>query len=368
MPWEPIRDQNTGKVWHINWDGVARIIRAYCRSRSILVYNTVVTEPGGRFGPDIVSVDFDWNAIKMETLYENNRILTDWQHRRNMQSLFGMLLYYRDRTRKNEAAVHEIQAKASKKTQDNIANSLKWLDLEKSGLEDVRDLCFTGVVVAGSVVTGGAGVAMLGGGSFLKGVAKWEDKWIITGKKNDGIGEGFLEASTTMLVGMFDLPVLQKGLSVAEKAALKIVKVSLDSESEGLKTLVEGGSSKEALLKAAARAVTDILGDNLSEKLIKKAIPAVVKIVPVNSVRKTTKLVVGTAVTSVSDQGVKNAGREREPGVHGAHEESGRIDLIQATSFDHSNKYDGLHVLNMQQGSDPQSSDAQFVNATSLRN
>lgn len=307
MAWEATVGEN-GEGWAMDWDGVARIVRAYCRSEAMLAHSARVEEKN-RFGPNLVTVDVDWKEVYEDLEDLASDYLYRWQHSLQRRLQFNYLIDFRARTRSNEAKFHAMQQSASKETFANMERSIGKGETGVTVATGIRDLAAGTMVAISTVATGGVATAALGIGAAGKGLGKFQDAKI---RDSRAVGQAILEATGTVVVGMFELPVVKEALEsaampVAQKLFAKFVVAKIDASLEGVKTLAEGGTLRQAMAGAVAKGALN-MGPDLLGMVAKKALPIVVKIIPKGAIKAATKVLeTGAAKTVIK-------GLNTEPG------------------------------------------------------
>ena len=285
--WKSFTDRN-GIKWQLDDVGLWVLIRQHVSSMAILRRSRVKQESHW-FGPDLVTVETDFLGLAQERDHASFILHFQAEKEIRRDGSFGLQLLTGLR-REAEAAVarvRQMQRQASRELSANIDASIHRYEIGMEAAKITRDICFTTVVVGASFLTGGAAVAVLGGGSALKGVASYQD----TGH----VGSAVLTATGTFVVGaipivggeggaleatdsiMTKVPV--DAAKVGRKAALVVVGASVDAGFEYAGALIEGKDAKTALRGAAVRFGFDLFGGAIGIKLDKIALPAIVRIV-----------------------------------------------------------------------------------------
>ncbi len=294
MAWFSIYDTRW-QGWEVNWEGVTRIVRAYCRAQSLLEDSQLFCTPGEQtfFGklPDTYFVEVDWAAVQYHTNAKSLKMLDDLNHISSLNILFNLLLDYRNQTRGYEAEFHKRQEEGMKRTSRNVEEAVALGERRIEIAKIVRDTS-AGVVVAvatlpvavtaaGAAATTEAAIAaaaaretaahagLLVIGAGQKAYAKFQDK--------HNIGSAILEAASTILVGRFEIGPLAKATEKAPFVFL-FFKAKIDATFEIGKTLVEGGSAKDALKTAGKTIGFDLLTGGFGIMVGKAAMPALVKL------------------------------------------------------------------------------------------
>jgi hypothetical protein len=153
----------------------------------------------------------------------------------------------------------------------------------------VRDLSASVLVVGSAFLSGGSSLAVLGGGSLLRGTANYQD----TGN----IGSAALEATGTLVVGAIPIGA---AAAVEQSAAQTVVRLGeavnasgtagqqafvvvagsvMDAHFEGCKALAEGQTTEQALRAASLRLGVDVITGGLGARLDRRAFPVAARLV-----------------------------------------------------------------------------------------
>jgi hypothetical protein len=214
MAWVPIHCPDG--MYEIDVDGVARIIRSYSYARALNDNSSPKTE-SHFFGPDIESVEIDWDKVGRQrdslASYIGNdfymRMSTGLEGKEGLKYLEDLIDERDDATEQ----VEELQKTAGQKTMDNIEKSVSRGEYAETAFTVIRDACAeTELVLAtgGAAAFGleaGAAAGTIAGisisqatasagaitvGSLMKGGFKWQD--------TRSFGQGVAEASVELIV------------------------------------------------------------------------------------------------------------------------------------------------------------------------
>jgi len=293
--WAKFNDNAKG-TWLINQDGLTAFARQYVYAQ-LLSEKSKIVHTKQTFnilgfnvsGPELVTVETDFLGIRnlrdgrSRMLYDQITTLLRQDGKRafsKLVDLHGQLDDFRDNLR-------EMQQAASDETMDNVESSVTSAEKYKHYFEVIRDLSATTLVVGAGFLSGGSALAVLSSGSALKGYGKYQ----ATGD----VGQGVLEATGTFIVGTIamapNLTAASKSVSLLEKSlaptdvttgervALILVGAQTDAALEAGKSVIEGGSGKQALEKAGLRFATDVATGGTGIKLDRMALPVVVRLV-----------------------------------------------------------------------------------------
>lgn len=245
--------------YEINVDGITRIIRSYAYARALSENSQTKTE-SHFFGPDIETVEIDWNQVKKQretiaTQQANDfylKMSTGLKGDAGMQYLEGLIEDRDDYT----DLVREKQKDAGKHTMDNIDQSVKRGEAGEMVATAIRDACIETELV---LATGGAATipeAMAGItlGSLGKGAAKWQD--------TNSFGQGVAEASIELVVNLatFGLGRAVPRDVVGSRTTRIVVALVFGGELKGaLKLMPAGYLSPEDIAKGKTKSTAELL-------------------------------------------------------------------------------------------------------------
>jgi hypothetical protein len=312
MPWTYYSDDK-GRRWRINQLGMWILVRQN-------VYNTAIRQCSHvkrvhhTFGPDEVSVETDFQGIAAERDRQSAPLYAKLEREsiQNGAQTLARLIQMRHETERSVEDVRQMQHLASAELRRNIERSVHRGEIGVDVATKVRDLSATTLVVGSAFITGGAAVAVLGGGSALKGVGNYEDK--------GNVGSAVLTATGTFVVGIIPLTggtlkgaasvmtrVGGEAIKYGERAVLAVVGAGIDAQFQACNALIEGKSGREALQAAAARFAVDVIAGGIGMKLDKWALPVIARIV--------SDTAVGYGGDKVVDQLAEGGGEARRPGL-----------------------------------------------------
>lgn len=261
MKWETVVDAS-GDPYEVHWDGVLRIIRAYARGSALYANTRVVSEREAWWAPELVNVHVDWNEVRSRTIQDTAELAQTFYRDslRNMSRQVDLLRQMVDETAWYNNDFAQKQKEAMRKTMKNINGTVDRWETAKQVAEVVRDVSGETLLVGSTVLSGGASAAALsalGGGSALKGVAKWQD----TGKWEAGL----FTASTELLFGALKFKVKADVASkkISETTEQVLTLVAVPKAKAGMeivqKSIIEGKTIEQAavsgLLKSSDPAI-----------------------------------------------------------------------------------------------------------------
>lgn len=291
---------NNGRTWGVNQLGLWILIREYLHATMLLRRATVVRETRW-IGPDLVTVDINFDGFRREKdstapeLYQSvTQGILD-----NPDVAFGSIIQMRRETRTNSDELRTMQQGASREIMANIETSVSRGELGVDVARTVRDISATTLVVGATFLSGGTALAVLGGGSALKGTSTYQDTGNVGAAVLDasatftigaiGIGAAgpSSSAATTMMsrVGQASSSTMRQAVTqhVRQNGAIILVGAGLNAQFEMAKGLVQGQTMSQALRGAATRFGVDVLtGGILGPVLDKCALPVAVRLVTDN--------------------------------------------------------------------------------------
>lgn len=284
MPWTYFTD-NRGRRCRVDQLGLWILCRQHVYHQLIHQRSRVVRETHV-FGPDLISVETDFHGIARERdrlsfpLYSR----LEWETVQDAERVRVRLVQMRREIHRWVESVRRMQQSASHETMRNIEQSVQRGERGVAVATAVRDLSATTLVVGSAFLSGGASLAVLGGGSVLRGTATYQD----TGN----IGSAVLDASSTFVVGAIPVAgatmaegqaaqsVARVGLRTAvsasemtagQQATVVVVGSAISATSAGTQALIEGQSTEQALRTATARFGVDVLTGGMCGRLDRRA-------------------------------------------------------------------------------------------------
>jgi hypothetical protein len=284
MPWTHFYDSRGGQ-WRYDALGLWILTRQHVYNQLLRERSRVVRDTRW-FGPDLARVETNFTGINVARDAQSYPLFLDLEQRiaANPQEGFSTLVRLRDQTEANVLAVRRMQQEASGETSRNIEQSISRAQTGIEVATFVRNLSASVLVVGSAFLTGGAAVAVLGGGSAMRGVGTYQD----TGN----VGSAILNTAGTFVVGAIPLAggSLGAGASVTarvggeainygERAVLVVVGSSLDATFEGTRALMEGRNGRQAINMAVARFGIDVLSGGFGTRLDTTALPVALRLV-----------------------------------------------------------------------------------------
>jgi hypothetical protein len=216
--------------------------------------------------------------------------------------------------------MRQKQHNASVEMRRNIDQSVRRGEIGLEAAKDALAISTTILIIGSSLISGGAAVGLLGGGSVLKGVGKLEE----TGN----VGSAILTATGSFVIGALPLnlggpvkiggSILQRTSGEAvkwgERAVLIVIGAGMDAQFQACNALIEGKSGKQALKAAAYRLGVDLVTGGIGAKLDKWALPVISRIISDTSVALGSDNLVDKLSESEKEKGEKR----RSPGVYEA--------------------------------------------------
>jgi hypothetical protein len=171
--------------------------------------------------------------------------------RRNPTAFEREVNFMRNRLPKLKAAVLKRVYMAHDKSAKNLDAVVKDLKELESDLKIVRDGATDVLLIGAACLSGGAAFAVLGAGSVMSGVNKYQDTGNAQAAVIKGVG--------TFVVGAVSRGTGGKALTGREKAVVMFIGASFD----GAEALAEGKSTNQALVAAG----TSVLGTAVGDKV-----------------------------------------------------------------------------------------------------
>jgi hypothetical protein len=329
MAWETYR-ANDG-VYLIDWDGLARIVRSCKRAGAMVDYSKVLPSEKHWFGPDLYSVEVDWDRVRLETTTQTEEEVRRiyGAARLSMRTELNRIVAMMEQADDDRDAFHDKMSEAQSKTMDNIESSVHKGEIGVEVATFVRDTSAEVVMVGATYVSGGTAAPLLTGlGAGMKGAFVYQD----TGK----VDKALATFSTNLLIGAADLKVgaALKGMSSASgKIGMTIVWAKGKAVLEVPKALIEGKNMNQAssagLVKLAAStpgtAAVESLKDALGEEKEAWAIPVEVAL----------NLYQDYAADKLSESGGKEPKETKGPSGHLPHPHPNHH-LMDAVIYDSS--------------------------------
>lgn len=288
MPWTHFYDAR-GCPWRYNALGLWILTRQYVYNQLLRERSRIVRDTRW-IGPDLARVETNFTGINAAREARSRPYFVELEQRvaHNPGAAFSQLVRMREETEANVLAVRRMQQEASGETVRNINEVVArepMINQTVEVLTFVRNLSASVLVVGSAFMTGGAAVAVLGGGSVLRGVGTYQD----TGN----VASAVMNTAGTFVVGSIPLAggSLSGGASVGarmggeaitnlgERAVLTVVGSSLDATFEGTRALIEGRTGRQALNVAAGRFGIGLFSGGFGTRMDTTALPAFVRLV-----------------------------------------------------------------------------------------
>ncbi len=245
MTWIAFSDPQTGEQWEVDQRGLWLLLRS-----GLIIRDRTNIEriDNGFMMPTTFQVTTDWTGFRAkldtdtQTFYDdtNARLLQD-----GVTNLPDNLAGIRDDGIAKTQQVEDMQKKAQSDSFENIDSTVQDAETAKDVFEFVRDASATILVAGASVLSGGAAIGVLGAGSALKGVSKFQD----TGS----VASAIIEGTGTFVVGALRIKTPGVSLSPQDTKILVIVASGMDGMFKGTKAIVDGQSASTAITQAAAQ-------------------------------------------------------------------------------------------------------------------
>lgn len=284
MTWETF-PSNDG-IYYVSWDGVARILRSYVRSKATLE-NSKINIESHIIGPDVYTIDVNWDAVRAQTDSQSEYLLADFYQasKCSMQTQVSRLHDMIAKTRRNSADFQNKMHNAQRQTMANIDKSVSRAETGLTIARATRDFSAEFLMVGATFVSGGTAAPLLAiaGGSGLKSAAKYEDS------SHPDIKEAGVTFVAEFAMGVIDLGA-GKGIDhLAENAFKEAVGTKLEKEAakrstqlalailysktkgaalEPAKAVIEGDTLQKGFATGAFKAIGGTYGELLKYFLL----------------------------------------------------------------------------------------------------
>jgi hypothetical protein len=248
--WETFRSKDG--FYLIDWAGLTRIIRSCNRAGAMKDYSEVVISEKHWIGPDLWSVEVNWDKVNVETTTQTEIELRRFHAsaKNSMQRELKRLVSMMEDADDDRDTFHDRMADAQHRSMQNIESSVRKGEIGLQVATAVRDTSAEIEMAGATYLSGGAALAVLGTGSAMKGAFVYQD----TGKA----GQAVATFGTNLVLGVADLKVgtAIKGLgSASERIGMAIVWAKTKAALDVPKSLIEGKSMKQATSGAGVKLV-----------------------------------------------------------------------------------------------------------------
>lgn len=299
---------NDRGTYAVDWNVVNRIIRGYHRAnyrwrtaRVVKASEYAWWDWNGWRLPEVETIEVDWDQIRalVNRLGDEDFATLAEMGTRSVPAMANELRRMVAETARYNEKFIDLQATTQS---ENMARIQTAVNRAGTGIEVarfLRDTSADGLVVISTLLTAGAGAALLGGASALKGFGKYQD--------TDNIGAGILYGSGTFVFGAFKLG----GAEV--KGAAEVVVVLLQAQWETGVALAEGKSFTEALETGSLKLAGPLVDRFLKLKRVQKLLS--LASIPITLGGEPGAKDVGNAVLSkwlgkiIQKQGVERGGK-----------------------------------------------------------
>lgn len=276
----------------VEWGEVFDLLKQYRRATmtSEMARTTLSADESTIFAtiPRLVSLDVPWSTIREQAPARAARDLIEFKARfagdpegvraelRTRETQIGVQT---ERFRRRNAEIMDRNNKV-------MEAGLKTIDDHMAIAKFVRDASFATVVFGSSLMTGGASLAALGGGSILTGAATTQDA-LYEGKVSEqrALTAGLISATTTFGFGMFKLSKAAKLLGKSQDLVVAV----LGGVAGTAQGIVGGDSVQDAIADGALSTLSSIgvskLMDSKMAKSLFRRLPATVKITAPRALR-----------------------------------------------------------------------------------
>jgi hypothetical protein len=234
--------ENDRGTYAVDWDVVNRLVRSYHRavlrescSKEYTTSDSRWFNPFSWSLPDIRSLDVDWDKVngRLNGVADDafNRLAEEAT--RDVRGVYRELDWMVSDTGRRTAAFTDRLGALQTENMSRINSAVESYGAQIEAAKFVRDTAADGLMVGASIATGGAGLAILGGGSAMKGWAKYQD--------TDNAGAAVMTGVGSFTFGAFKLGGAK--LTGTEEAVVTI----LQAQWETGVALAEGKSLGKAL-------------------------------------------------------------------------------------------------------------------------
>jgi hypothetical protein len=240
--------QSGSSQFAVDWGVVRRLIRSYYTAYYQLHYAREVTlsdshwyNPMSWSLPDVSHIEVDWEAVRRYTDGYTDFDIQEMQQRAKSggaSQVAYQLENMIDTAAQNKEALIDWMGDVQTENMKSIERSVDEYQSKIETARFVRDSAADELMVGASVMSGGAALAVMGGGSMLKGEAKWQD----TGR----IGAGIMEGAGSFVFAYIKLG---KSFSFKEDMVLALIQTPYKAGTE----LVGGASFGKAGLSGALK-------------------------------------------------------------------------------------------------------------------
>lgn len=269
MAYTMIDNQRT--QFAVDWETVARLNRSYHRSEFQWRLSTVTKmsesswyNPFSWSLPTTKTVDVEWPKVREHEKYASD---ADIAHFRQVASSDMRAVAEEMQYQVEQTSANLVQFKRQlKDVQIENATAIEASVNDYEGMVEaarfVRDTSADVVVVGSTIATGGAAAGLLGAGSVMKGMAKYQD----TGSA----GAALLQGGGTLFLGAFKIGGTK--LTAGAEYTLIIAKGALESGTslvagDSLGTAIEKGGLKIACAGAAQLVFSVPLAKTVFERM-----------------------------------------------------------------------------------------------------
>ena len=195
MAYELVRSGNT--QFAIDWSVVRRLVRAsylacyqWNDASEVTLSDSHWYNPLSWSLPDVTNIEVDWDTVRRQTEADTNMEMQDMTARAKTDAAgvaYRVEAMIDEAARKKEAYLAWM-ADVQKQNMKSINQAVN--DYQSHGVlaEFVRNASADGLMVGASVLSGGAAVAIMAGGSTLKGMGKFQDTGSVGAAVMEGVG------------------------------------------------------------------------------------------------------------------------------------------------------------------------------------
>jgi len=249
-------------TWQIDWALLTNILESNAFHRALLknshrrVESQADWNPFSWSMPDLITVEIDWKAHRADTKSFTNDMMAQAKRMAANGRITNLKDFVQTKIAETDTHVSKYKEKvshASRAAMKQIEKSVSKYDNRIGIAKFIRDRSVDGVLVGATVLSGGAAIAAISGGSVLKGTYSYQDK--------GNVGLALLETGSTLIVSVIPIGIASRAATtglkqtVGEKAALVVIETQLDT----IKGLVDGETLKQAASRAITKAASGVV-------------------------------------------------------------------------------------------------------------
>ena len=260
MAWKRV---SRSQHWSVDQDQLMAFLLRYETVTRMSAFKTVVKTPSptlipiGWFAPNTKHIEIDFVKLrKAASGYANARYALFWDLiSRDCAAAFQRLVGLHGIMVEKYHVILQDQSAVANHNVTELNGYLAGVKEWRDWIQFSRDRCFDAVVVAGGLLTGGAGWIALGGGSILQASAVYEDTGNATDAAITGLGNFAVAAipiapETAIARKLFGPAMNASGLAALKKGNQKIVLLMVSASVQGAANVVVSFRTDQDVLPA----------------------------------------------------------------------------------------------------------------------